>query len=151
MLKKDKCGFIRQVNYSKTCDEGTLKCLNWDVLIAFLWTKIYFNIEMYLWWGDTCHVGTLFEVSPRHRFYCIMQNEQLWYFGVVLKVRWSNKAVTTSLLYYMSWSWYEILCVSYISVTQRPDGQCGRPVMMKMMIYIYEMPTHSYWKIGDTK
>ena len=36
----------------------------------FLWTKIYFNIEMYLWWGDTCHVGTLFEVSPRHRFYC---------------------------------------------------------------------------------
>ena len=38
--------------------------------LHFLWTKIYFNIEMYLWRGDTCHVGTLFEVSPRHRFYC---------------------------------------------------------------------------------
>ena len=23
--------FSNQVNYSKTCDEGTLKCLNWDV------------------------------------------------------------------------------------------------------------------------
>ena len=39
--------------------------------LHFLWTKIYFNIEMYLWSGDTCHVGTLFEVSPHHRFYCI--------------------------------------------------------------------------------
>ena len=39
--------------------------------LHFLWTKIYFNIEMYLWRGDTCHVGTLFEVSPRHRFHCI--------------------------------------------------------------------------------
>ena len=39
--------------------------------LHFLWTKIYFNIEMYLWRGDTCHVGTLFELSPRHRFHCI--------------------------------------------------------------------------------
>ena len=38
----------------------------------FLWSKIYFNIEMYLWRGDTCHVGTLFQVCPRHRFYCIV-------------------------------------------------------------------------------
>ena len=40
--------------------------------LHFLWTKIYFNIEMYLRRGDTCHVGTLFEVSPRHRFHCIL-------------------------------------------------------------------------------
>ena len=26
---------------------------------------------MYLQRGDTYHVGTLIEVSPRHRFYCI--------------------------------------------------------------------------------
>ena len=38
--------------------------------LHFLWTKIYFNIEMHLRRGDTCHVGTLFEVSPRHRFHC---------------------------------------------------------------------------------
>ena len=37
--------------------------------LHFLWTKMYLNIEMYLRWGDTCHVWTLTEVSPRHRFY----------------------------------------------------------------------------------
>ena len=35
-----------------------------------MWTKMYLNIEMYLRRGDTCHVGTLIEVSPHHRFYC---------------------------------------------------------------------------------
>ena len=37
--------------------------------LHFLWAKMYFNIEKYLWRGDTCHVGTLIEVSPSHRFY----------------------------------------------------------------------------------
>ena len=40
--------------------------------LHFLWTKMYFNIEMYLRQGDTCHVGTLIELSPHHRFYCIV-------------------------------------------------------------------------------
>ena len=31
--------------------------------LHFLLTKWYFNIEMYLRRGDTCHVGTLFWVS----------------------------------------------------------------------------------------
>ena len=55
-------------NTVKPCDEGTPVEMS---KMHFLWTKMYFSIEMYLQWGDTCHVGTLIKVSPHHRFYCI--------------------------------------------------------------------------------
>ena len=28
---KNECLAVGRIRYSKTCDEGTLKCLNWDV------------------------------------------------------------------------------------------------------------------------
>ena len=59
-----------KVNTVKPVTRGHLNFEIGMSKLHFLWTKIYFNIEMYLWRGDTCHVGTLFEVSPRHRFHC---------------------------------------------------------------------------------
>ena len=51
---------------------------------------------MYLRRGDTCHVGTLTEVSPRHRFYCNMQaSSDCCIAGIINRV----SSVQWSLLY----------------------------------------------------
>ena len=80
--------------YSNTCDEGTPVGMS---KLHFLWTKMYFNIEVYLRRGDTCHVGTLTEVSPNHRFYCMY----IHMYGhskrniVICLGEWQSKAIHT--------------------------------------------------------
>ena len=62
--------------YSQTCDEGTPV---WMSNLHFLCAKMYIEINVRR--GDTCHVRTPTEVSPRHRFDCTVNYVQTWFSG----------------------------------------------------------------------
>ena len=59
--------------------------LFWCFNCIMLWTKVYFNIELYL--RDTCHLGTPFWVSPLiyQRLYCVRLLSLVWWAIVHLK------------------------------------------------------------------
>ena len=129
---------MRAIYYcnSKTCDEGTPVAMS---KLHFLWTKMYFNIEMYLRRGDTCHVGTLIQVSPRHRFYCMD-----WLFNYLRTPVQYNIMISELLASFFTGQWANFGSESYIPTDDVQvdwqwewyDRAAGRAVWVSPVSYV---------------